>query len=136
MTTNTGGPATEGRAMTLPELPALRQFDIGKQGAYNDSEGPYCDVQEVEARERILVAEIERLRAEASAPTISLAEHVRRMVVDAGSYRELEKRTGVDHVYLYRMVKDRQRNPSNEVLSKLGLEVRVTATYTKKTEPK
>ena len=67
MTTNTGGPGTaEGRAMTLPELPALRPFatrgyspsmkHAGKPTAYT--------AKSVHARESILVAEIDRLRAE------------------------------------------------------------------------
>lgn len=58
MTTNTGGPPTEGRAMSLPELPELFTY-------YDIAHGmvEVAKVANVEARERIFVAEIERLRA-------------------------------------------------------------------------
>ena len=57
--------------MTMPELPPLRRYDLCLRGYENSmkraDDGDYCDNDDREARESILVAEIERLRAHASA---------------------------------------------------------------------
>lgn len=55
--------------MTLPELPALLRYEINS-AAYSiaaDPDGDFCGIESVRARESILVAEIERLRAHADA---------------------------------------------------------------------
>lgn len=60
MTTNTGGPATEGRPMTPPELPALDlHCESGRAHAAYTPES-------VEARERILLDRIAELEADAA----------------------------------------------------------------------
>ena len=57
--------------MTLPELPPLRRYDLCLRGYENTmkraDDGDYCDNDDREARESILLAEIERLRAEVEA---------------------------------------------------------------------
>lgn len=81
-----GGPVIEGRPVTLPELPPIRRYDIGftrggETTLLSAKYGDYCDNDDREARERILVAEIERLRAECEA-IVELA-NVARDLVDA-----------------------------------------------------
>lgn len=50
-----------------------------------------------------------------------VAGRIDALCVLYGSRRKLAKAIGVDHVYLHHLRKGTKRNPSDEVLAKLGL---------------
>lgn len=70
--------------MTTPELPPLRRYDLCLRGYENTmkraDDGDYCDNDDREARERILLARIAELQDEADRRTRELEAtyHVQR----------------------------------------------------------
>jgi len=49
-----------------------------------------------------------------------------RLVKFYGGIRPAARATGLDHGYLYHLLRGNKSNPSDDVLSKLGIERRVT----------
>jgi transcriptional regulator with XRE-family HTH domain len=62
---------------------------------------------------------------------ITLAERIKELVEQHGSFRSVSRTLKIDHVYLWRLANGARKQPSPETLRKLGLRVEASVQYFK-----
>lgn len=62
------------------------------------------------------------MTAQALAEGVTVAQRIQELAAEYGSVREVANRLGVNAIYLQRLAEDSKASPSEELLTKLGLQ--------------